>query len=153
MIQPPAGVLGWLPPQFWRTRKEFYVYGVDFLPVPSLGTLSSGFTIQSDTDFIMLSAMVVATATDNITPLAFRPALVEIKDNSTGSSITQIPVHVEAFFGDARYPGVFQIPYFVKATSSIAVTIQNLEANARNYRLYFGGFRSRPNSDIFSDKM
>lgn len=152
-IQPPAGVLGWLPPQFWRTIKEFYAYNVNFLPLPASATATDGFTVQSDTDFIILYLVGVATETDNVTPLAFRPALVDIKDNSTGASITQRPTHYENLFGNAMTPGVLSIPYFVKATSSVAVTMQNLRAVDTAYRLSFIGFRSAPGSDYVSGKL
>jgi hypothetical protein len=152
-IQPPAGVLGWLPPQFWRTQKEFYSYGANFLPLAASGTQTQTISIQSDTDFILLYVVGVATQTDNVTPLAFRPVLVELKDNSTGSTLTQSPTHYENLFGNAMAPGIFSIPYFLRANSSLAVTLQNLEANDRNYRLSFMGFRSAPGSDYASGKL
>lgn len=148
MLQPPAGVLGWLPPQFWRTDKEFYGYNANFLPIAAGQTSTVTVSIQADTDFIMLAAAMQATATDNVTPLAFAPALVELKDASSGTTLTQSPVHVESLFGDARQPGVFAIPYFLRANSALQVTLQNLDAaNARNYRFTFYGFRSWPGSD------
>lgn len=147
-MQPPAGVMGWLPPKFWNTIKEFYGYNVDFLPIPSLGTQTQTFTVQADSDFIFLFLTGQGTMTDNVTPLPFKPVLIDLKDNSVGSSLTQKPTHYENWIGDGRNPGVMAIPYYLKANSSLAVTIQNLEANDRNYRFTFFGFRSIPNSNM-----
>lgn len=152
-IQPPAGALGWLPPQFWNTIKEFYGYGANFLPLPALGTQTRTISIQADADFIILYATMTATTDDNLTPLPFAPALVNLRDNSDGSSLTQQPTHVESVFGDAQRPGIFSIPYYLRANSSLAVQLENLENVDRNYRVTFFGFRNLPNSNMVNGRL
>lgn len=147
---PPAGALGWLAPQFWSTVKDFYGYSANFLPLAASATQTQNISIQADTDFIILFATLVATQTNNTTPLAFAPALCELRDASSGATLTQQPVHCEAIFGDASQPGIFSIPKYLKANSALAVTLQNLEAFDRNYRINFFGFRSYPGSNIFA---
>jgi hypothetical protein len=146
-INPPAGVLGWLPPRFWGTIKEYFAYPANFLPLVANATQTETISIQSDSDFILLYATLVGTATDNVTPLVFRPALVQLRDASSGTDLFQSPTHVENVFGDAMQPGIFAVPYYLRANSALQVTLQNLEAFDRNYRLTFHGFKSWPNSD------
>lgn len=153
-IQPPAGVMGWLPPQYWTTIKEFYGYGCTFLPIAAGGTETRTISVQADADFIILFATMVATSSDNLTPLAFAPALVQLRDNSDGGTLLQVPTHVESVFGDAQRPGIFSIPYYLRANSSLAVELQNLDpVNARNYRFTFYGFRNKPNSDYRTGRL
>lgn len=152
-INPPAGVLGWLPPRFWPNIKEFFAYSVNFLPLAASGTQTQSISIQSDTDFILLYGTMVATQTDNVTPLAFAPALVQLRDGSSGNDLFQSPLHVENVFGDAMQPGIFAVPYYLRANSNLQVTLQNLEANDRNYRLAFHGCRVWPNSDMTTGKL
>ena len=145
---PPAGVLGWLPPSQWWTVKDFYGYSANFLPLAAGATETQNISIQADTDFIIMYATAIVTAVDNTTPLAFAPALIELRDASTGATMTQLPVHLEALFGDGSFPGIFAVPKFVRANGAIAVTLQNLEAFNRNYRINLFGYRSIPGSDI-----
>lgn len=152
-ILPPSGVLGWLPPQFWQTIKEFYSYGVNFLPLTANGTLTENISIQASTDFILLYLAMTATQEDNTTPLAFAPALVQIRDASSGNDLFQTPQHVENTFGTGREPAVLAVPYYFRANSTIQVTLQNLENVARNYRLSFIGFRSVPGSNFATGAM
>lgn len=153
-IQPPAGALGWLPPVFWQTVKEFYGYGANFLPIAAGATETRTISIQADADFIILYAVMVATTQDNLTPLPFAPALVNLRDNSDGASLTNSPTHVEAVFGDAKRPGIFSIPYYLRANSGLAVELQNLDpVNARNFRFTFYGFRNLPNSNMMNGRL
>ncbi|MFA6118259.1 MAG: hypothetical protein WC729_30010 [Sphingomonas sp.] len=152
-VVPPSGVLGWLPPQFWRTIKEFYTYGVNFLPIAASGTSTETISIQGSTDFVLLYVAMTATSEDNLTPLAFAPALVQLRDASSGNDLFQTPQHVENVFGTGREPGILAVPYFLRANSALQVTLQNLEAVARNYRLSFIGFRSVPGSDYETGRL
>lgn len=146
-VQPPAGIMGWLPERFWYTIKEFYGYPADFLPLAASATEQRNISIQADADFILCYAVLTATAEDNITPLAFRPALVQLTDASSGSDLMQAPTHAENVFGSAMQPGILAIPYYLRANSTLRVTLQNLEATARNYRCMMYGFRNWPNSN------
>ena len=152
-VQPPAGIMGWLPERFWYTIKEFYGYPADFLPLPASTTQTRNISIQADADFVLLYAVLTATAVDNITPLAFRPALIQLKDASAGSDLIQAPTHIENVCGDAMQPGIFAIPYYFRANSTLQVSLENLEATDRNYRLIFYGFRNWPQSDMNNGRL
>lgn len=150
---PPSGVLGWLPPQFWKTIKEFYVYSTNFLPLAASQVSTENITIQGSTDFILLYLGMTATSADNLTPLAFAPALVQLRDASSGNDLFQSPQHVENVFGTGREPAILAVPYFFRSNSAIQVTLQNLEAQDRNYRLSLIGFRSVPGSNYETGAM
>lgn len=145
-VVPPAGALGWLPPSEWGTIKDFYGYSASFLPIPASTTQTQNISIQADSNFIIMYATLIASDVTNLTPLAFAPALVDLRDASSGASLTQSPVHVESIFGDGSFPGIFSVPKFMRANSTLQVTLQNLEAVNRNYRITFYGFRSIPGS-------
>lgn len=149
---PPAGALGWLPPQFWWTTKEWFGYNVDFLPLAALAPAATQpLNIQADADFIIMYATAVETDTTDAILQPFMPLLVNIKDQSAGAFFTANPVHANMFFGDAQNPGIFVVPYYMRAGTSMNITIQNLENVARNLRICFWGFRSDPGSDVRGD--
>ena len=148
-----AGVMGWLPLAFQNTVKEYFAYTTSFEPLPASLTQSRNINIQSDTDFIILYATMVVTTADNLTPLPFAPALVQLRDGGDAADLFQTPTHVEMVFGDAMQPGIFSVPYILTRNSSLQVTLQNLEANDRIYRLAFHGFRSWPNSNQNTGKL
>lgn len=152
IISPPAGAMGWLPPIEWGTIKDFYAYTAEFLPIDASGTATRSINIQADSNFIILYGTLIATEVNNTTPLAFAPALVDLKDSSSGASLTSSPVHVQAMFGDGSFPGVFAMPKFMRAASQLTLTLQNLEAVQRNYRFALLGFRSLPGTDMFAQK-
>lgn len=141
------GLLSLLPPQFRWTRKNFYGYPTEFLPLTASLTLTNQIGIQSDSDFIITYATCIVTDTTNLIQLSFIPQLVQLQDAAAGQSFFLIPVHAMNVYGDASAPGIFAVPYVMRAASTLSVQHQNLEATNRNVRCAFMGFKSYPGTD------
>lgn len=144
---PPWSVLALLPRPFWPWIKNYYAYATSFVPLALSASATNNIPIQTDAFFVMLAATMVATSTDNLTLLAYRPATVQIYDGSAGSFLFSQAIGADEFFGDAQQPGLVAFPYVFKPGGNIQVTVNNLEATARNYRLTFHGFKAVPGSD------
>lgn len=138
-----------LPPIMRDTIKQYYAYTADFLPLTASLTATTPFTVQADTDFIVTHLTAVVTDTANTTFLSLVPQTVQIVDASTGMAWFNgvNGTHFNNVFGDAQNPGFLALPYYLRANSTVNVTLVNLEAVNRNVRLAFHGFKSVPGSN------
>lgn len=144
-LPPVSGLLALLPPQLRKNRiNQFYIYNADFLPLLASATDTKNIAVQSDADFVICFAMGVVTDTTDATVVPFVPQLVQLRDTAAGNFLSQSPVHYNMVYGDASNPGIFSVPYFLRAGSTLQVQHQNLVATNRNVRLAFCGFRSVP---------
>lgn len=144
-LPPVSGLLALLPPQLRRNRiNQFYVYNADFLPLVGNATTTVNVAIQSDADYVICFAMGVVTDVANTTVLPFVPQLVQLRDTAAGNYLSQSPVHYNMVYGDASNPGIFSVPYFLRAGSTLQVQHQDLSGTNSNVRLAFCGFRSVP---------
>ena len=150
-IPPPGptllGLLSLLQPQFRWTRKNFFGYVTEFLPLTASISLTQPIGIASDSDFIITFATAIVTTTDNLTQLPFVPQTVQLTDSSVGMAFFQLPEHFNNVYGDSQNPGIFASPYVMRQASTLAVTHLNLEATNRNVRVAFNGFKSYPDTD------
>lgn len=150
-IAPPGptllGLLSLLQPQYRWTRKMFFGYGVEFLPLTASVALQQTVAIAGDSDFIITFAEAITTTTDNLTQLPFSPQTVQLQDTAAGLAFFLLPVHFNLVYGDAMNPGIFSSPYVMRQATQLAVTHLNLEATNRNVRATFFGFKSYPGTD------
>lgn len=141
------GLLSLLEPQFRWTVKRFYGYVTEFLTLGASATATNQIGIQADTDFIITYATCIVTDSTNLIQLPFIPQLVQLQDAAAGSNFFLLPEHAMNVYGDAANPGIFAVPYVMRASSTLSVQHQNLEATARNVRCAFQGFKSWPGTD------
>lgn len=141
------GLLSLLPPQYRWTLKNFYTYIAEFLPLTASLTLTRQVGIAADSDFIVTYASAIVTDTLNTTQLGFVPQLVQLQDAAAGANFFLQPAHFMNVYGDATSPGIFAIPYVMRASGTLSVQHQNLEATDRNVRIAFPGFKSYPDTD------
>lgn len=146
------GLLSLLPPQYRWTRKNFFSYVTEFLPLTASLTITNSISIQGDSDFIITFATAVVTDTTNLIQLAFVPQLVQLTDAASGTALFSQPVHFMNVYGDAMNPGIFANPQVMRAATTLQVAHQNLEATNRNVRVAFNGFRSYPGTDTRDSK-
>lgn len=150
-LAPPGptllGLLSLLQPQFRWTRKNFFGYGVEFLPLTASISSAQTVAIAGDSDFIITFAEAVTTTTDNLTLLPFAPQTVQLQDTAAGLAFFLLPVHYTLVYGDAQNPGIFSNPYVMRQATQLQVTHLNLEATNRNVRATFFGFKSYPGTD------
>lgn len=123
---------------------QAFDYNADFVGPNVLGagaTVTVPIQIQADSDFLIMSAALTATdvATQAVL-LGFLPALVLLTDTGSGRQIMNQPVHVNNYFGTGQLVRVLDRPYFIRASSTLNVTLQNLDTvNARVVRIAFHG--------------
>jgi hypothetical protein len=107
-------------------------------------TTKNNITINGDSDFFILSAVLVETDTGNTTFLPNHPILFTLTDNGSGRELSNTPVHADNWFGTAQEPKYWDVPKIIKRNSTFGVTAQNLEATDRNVRVAFHGFKVFP---------
>lgn len=145
------GVLSLLPPIYRWTRKTFFGYVTEFLPLTANLTIANSLGIQADSDFIICYATCIVTDVTNLVQIPFIPQLVQLTDAAAGNAFFLQPEHAMNVYGDAANPGIFANPVVMRAATTLQVQHQNLEAFNRNVRCAFNGFRSYPGTDTRKD--
>ena len=133
--------LGLLPREFWPKTKDFFVYSIEFVPLAASATSTTSIQIQADSAFLITMGTVVVTDTTNATFISNIPELILITDAGSGRQLSDKAVHMNNLFGTAQLPAVWPFPKIMAPSSTLAATLQNLEATARNVRLSFWGFK------------
>jgi hypothetical protein len=131
----------WLPEEARGLAMDYFVYGTDFAPLALSATATQSIQINADSAFLILSAVAVETATDNTTFMANRPILCSISTGGAGLSLSNTPIHMNNWFGTAQEPKYWDVPKILLPNTTLNITLQNLEATARNVRLAFHGFK------------
>jgi hypothetical protein len=131
----------WFPREARNLALDFFTYGTDFLPLTLSATLTQAIQINSDSAFMILSATLVETATDNTTFLANRPILVNLTTGGAALSLSNQAIHADNWFGTAQEPKYWDVPKILLPNTTFNVQLQNLEATSRNVRVAFHGFK------------
>lgn len=141
-VQPALNpFLGLLPRELWERPKDFFVYSVLFNPLPISTTEADDIQIQADSDFLIMAGVRYVTSTAAPPVPQAGVALVQLTDSGSGRQLQNTPVHIENLFGTAQMPAVWPFPKLLQRSSTLTVTIQNLEATARIYYISFLGFK------------
>lgn len=132
-----------LDPKVLRMPKDFFTYGVDFLPLAAAATQTLNIQINSDGHFLIMAGVRVAT--DPADPTSFTanvPVLASVFDGGSGRELMDQPVHIENLFGTAQLPAYWPYPKIVKSQSTMRVTLENLDpVNGFDVRIQFLGFK------------
>lgn len=135
----------WFPAGAKKLAMDYFVYGTDFLPLGAAGTatatVANPININSDSAFMILSAVMVETAVDNMTFLANQPLLCQLSEAGGARNLANTPIHANNWFGTAQLPKYWDVPKILLPNSTFTVQLQNLEATARNIRVAFHGFK------------
>lgn len=131
----------WYPEGAKGLALDYFVYGTDFVPLGASATVTNNINIAGDSAFCILSAVLVETDTGNTTFLANEPLLAQLADSGSGRQFSNTPIHVGNWFGTAEEPKYWDVPKVLAPNSTFNVTMQNLEAVARNVRVAFHGFK------------
>lgn len=120
---------------------DYFAYGTDFTPLTASLTLNRSIQINSDSAFMILSATMVETATDNTTFLSNHPILVTLGTGGAALQLSNTPIHADNWFGSAEEPKYWDIPKVLLPNTTFNISLQNLEAVDRNVRVAFHGFK------------
>jgi hypothetical protein len=131
----------WFPQEARNLAFDFFSYGANFAPLGASATSTQAIQINSDSAFMIMSATMVETATDDVTFLANRPLLVTLTTGGAALSLSNTPIHADNWFGTAEEPNYWDVPKILLPNTTFNVQLQNLEATARNVRVAFHGFK------------
>lgn len=130
----------WYPESAKDLMIEAFQYGIDWDPLAATASEGKPFQVDSGMAFVLLSTMLVETATDYTTFLTQWPLLVNIKSSSSSANLSNIPMSAGNWFGTAQRPKFWDVPRILPPSTSMMVTMQNLEATPRVVRAAFAGF-------------
>jgi hypothetical protein len=136
----------WYPEGAIRNKLDydFFAYGVSFTGTNVLTasqTITLPININSDSAFLILSAAMVETATDNTTFLTQFPILVQLNEGGGARNLFNAPQHANNVFGTGEQPKYWDVPKLLLPNSTFNVQLQNLEAVNRNVHVTFSGFK------------
>jgi len=140
----PNPFLYTLPRPLWNKAKDFFGYTVNFTGTNILAasaSLTLPTTVQNDSAFVIIAAVATVTDSTDAVQVTFVPETVQIQDQAQGRTFFDSPTHFMNVFGTAQQPAFWTLPRLVKAGSTLATTLQNLEAVARNVRITYLGFK------------
>lgn len=130
-----------MAPQVGGSRDLFF-YSAEFIALGALAQATVNVPIQADSDFYltMLTGDVRVNVTDE-TVVAAPAVLVTVVDQGTGRQLMDRGQLWTNVIGTAQRPFVLPTPKFIRANSTIAITLQELSNNARNIRVSFCGYK------------
>lgn len=131
----------WFPEGAKSLQLDYFAYATDFTPLGASLTVTNNINISGDSAFMILSAVIVETDTTNTTFLADMPLMAQLSDTGSGRAFSNTAVHADNWFGTAQLPKYWDVPKLLAPNATFNVTLQNLEAVARNVRVAFHGFK------------
>lgn len=131
----------WFPEGAKNLAIDYFAYGTSFLPLGASASTTNPININSDSAFFILSACLVETDTANTTFFLNRPLLCNLQEGGSSRGLFNQALHVDNVYGTAEEPKYWDIPKLLLPNSTFNVTIQNLEAVARNVYVTFHGFK------------
>ena len=143
----PALYTDYLPAELMGAPRDFFAYGVDFLSIAAVGgTDTQTFTVQNDSDFLIVSiaAEVVDPADEGVA--GNRSALtIAFTDAGSGRQLQNRAMGFNNMVGTAQLPAYLPFPKFVDRASDFSTTIVNNDpTDAVRVRLTFAGFKIFP---------
>jgi hypothetical protein len=144
-----------LPSEYWNRARDYFVFALDFNTLTASVNTVLSFTVQNDSDFLILNMVATAaTAAAGTAERAYWAYLVSIQDTSSGanwiSSNNAGFDHIQNVFGRwtggtaaiaVGEPGILQYPRFIPRAATVTVTVNNLSANADRLWLSFQGLK------------
>lgn len=133
---------GLLPQEVWHKDKDLFFYSANFLPITTLQVQTQGISIQADSDFLVVA--INGTATDTAAPPVVNAnpgLLVELFDVSAGRQFQNQAQHYLNIVGSAQNPGWMPFPKYLRASSSVNITLTSLITTSLNVRVTLMGFK------------
>lgn len=145
----------YLPSEYWNRARDWFTFALDFNVLTVSGNTVLSFTVQNDSDFLVMSlTATAATATAGTAEVPYWPYLISIQDTSSGAqwinSNNGSFDHLQNIFGRMSGgtaaiavgdPGYLEYPRFVPRGGTVTVTVNNLSAVANRLWLSFQGIK------------
>jgi hypothetical protein len=139
----PSLYLDFLPPAMRDRARDFFVYSVDFANIATTSTSTGTFTVQNDSDFLVvaINGEEVDPANES-TAITTSPLLITVTDGGSGRNWFNRAQAYANIVGTGQLPAFLPYPKFVDRSSDVSVTItNNAAAQAARIRLSFVGFK------------
>lgn len=124
-------------------KKDFYIYGLNFLAIAAGATVTSQLAIQADSDFEVLKMNFASNLNAAVQTAATRTipqCSMTILDTGSGRQLMNQSIDLTAMFGTGSDPFILSTPRVFKANSTIQVAMTNYStAEVYNLRLAFIG--------------
>lgn len=142
----PALYTDYLPSELMGAPRDFFVYGVDFLSIAAGATGTETFTVQNDSDFLIVAVNGTAVdPTDEQVAFVTSALTIQFTDSGSGRQLQNRAQSFDNVVGTAQLPAYFPFPKFVDRASDFTTTIaNNAGAAAVRVRLSFLGFKIFP---------
>src|SRR5438093_747720 len=76
----------YLPSPYWNRARDFFCFDLDYNTLNASGQTSDQFTVQNDSDFLVLSIQgTAATAAAGTAERTYWPYLISIQDTGSGA--------------------------------------------------------------------
>lgn len=138
----PGAPAVWVPPQQPK-KKDFYVYGIEFLELAAETTANGQIQIQADSDFELQKLTHftdIANANETEATRVLPLVTMQITDTGTGRQVFSIPVPIPAIAGDGRIPFILSTPKLFTRNASVSFQVSNYSpATAYNVRFQLIG--------------
>lgn len=126
-----------------NVRRDFFVYGINFLALAAGAAANGSIQIQADADFelqkLSMFADVAAagqTSASRVLPLV----TVQITDTGTGRQVFNTELPIPAVMGDGQIPFILPTTKIFSANASIQFAVTNFDAaQAYNLRILLIG--------------
>ena len=140
-------VVSFLPVRYHKYQRDYFCYSVEYNTLAvSANNQADAFTVQNDSDFLVLSISHLATTdATGATELDYTPFLIRISDNASGAQWfdgLQHICNVSGRMADTGW-GPFKLPYprFVEGGAQVTVELSNMEATARRVWISLHGVK------------
>jgi hypothetical protein len=120
-----------------NVRRDFFVYGVNFLALAPAAATSSAIQIQADSDFELQKLAFfadIAGGTETEATRGLPLVTLQITDTGTGRQVFSIPVPIPAIMGDGRIPFILPTTKIFSSNASVTFDVVNYSA-ATTYNL------------------
>lgn len=132
MVAMPGIMEQYLPPDL-RYRadgtprpKDFFTYGVQFLPLTAGTAQTQTVQINTDADFLLVMACAIAR-TDSTDAIALNPPVtVQLESTGSGRLFSNVALDFDAFYGTAQLPGIVPYPKVLDAGAQLATRLTHL---------------------------
>lgn len=122
-----------------QTRRDFYVYAINFAALAAAAANTGAIQIQADSDFELQKlsffadiAAAAQTEATRVIPLV----TLQITDTGTGRQTFNTEIPIGAIMGDGRIPFILPTTKIFSANASVAFSVTNYSAaTAYNLRL------------------
>ena len=135
---------GLIPPGIdWESGpRDFFVYSAEFLPIGASATATVRVPIQADSHFALMQIQgdVRALVTDE-TVIAAPAMRLLLRDEGTGRILMDRAQIWDNMLGTAERPFYLPAPKMIRANSTFVVELTNDNANARQVRIAFTGYK------------